>query len=59
MERKNSWQLAEHAGHGTPDRFQRLLAGPAWDEHGVRGDVRDWAVNELADVWARKLGYAA
>lgn len=49
VERKNSWQLAEHAGHGTPDRFQRLLAGSAWDEHGVLEDVRDWAVRYLAD----------
>ena len=26
VERKNSWQLAEHAGHATPDRLQRLLS---------------------------------
>jgi SRSO17 transposase len=48
VERKNSWQLAEHAGHATPDRFQRLLGGSAWDEHGLREDVRDWAVQQLA-----------
>jgi SRSO17 transposase len=49
VERKNSWQLAEHAGHRTPDRFQRLLSSAAWDEPGVREDVRDWAVRVLAD----------
>jgi hypothetical protein len=44
VERKNSWQLAEHAGHATPDRLQRLLGSAAWDEAGVREDVRDWTV---------------
>ena len=52
VERKNSWQLAEHAGHRSPDRFQRLLGSGAWDEHGVREDVRDWAVGYLADAEA-------
>ena len=27
VERKNSWQLAEHAGEPTPMGMQRLLAG--------------------------------
>jgi SRSO17 transposase len=48
VERKNSWQLAEHAGHASPDRLQRLLGSAAWDEHGVREDVRNWAVRYLA-----------
>lgn len=52
VERKNSWQLAEHAGHGTPDRLQRLLASAAWDEAGVREDVRNWTVGFLADAQA-------
>jgi SRSO17 transposase len=52
VERKNSWQLAEHAGHATPDRLQRLLASAAWDEAGVREDVRGWAVGFLADAQA-------
>jgi SRSO17 transposase len=52
VERKNSWQLAEHAGHGTPDRLQRLLASAAWDEAGIREDVRNWAVGFLADAQA-------
>jgi hypothetical protein len=29
--RKNSWQLAEHAGEATPDGMQRLLATADWD----------------------------
>ncbi|MFF3958525.1 hypothetical protein ACFYY1_35715 [Streptomyces sp. NPDC001890] len=29
--RKNSWQLAEQAGHATPDGLQHLLAGAKWD----------------------------
>jgi SRSO17 transposase len=52
VERKNSWQLAEHAGHATPDRLQRLLSSAAWDECGVREDVRDWTVGYLADAEA-------
>jgi SRSO17 transposase len=52
VERKNSWQLAEHAGHATPDRLQRLLGSAAWDEAGVREDVRGWAVRFLADAQA-------
>jgi SRSO17 transposase len=49
VERKNSWQLAEHAGHASPDRLQRLLGAAAWDCHGVGEDVRDWVVGYLAD----------
>jgi SRSO17 transposase len=52
VERKNSWQLAEHAGHAMPDRFQRLLASAAWNEAGVREDVRDFTVGFLADAQA-------
>jgi DDE superfamily endonuclease len=40
--RKNSWRLAEHAGHATPDRFQRLLARAVWDPAAVRDEVRDY-----------------
>lgn len=52
VERKNSWQLAEHAGHVGPDRFQRLLASSAWDEHGLREDVACWVTSQLADEQA-------
>jgi hypothetical protein len=28
VDRKNSWQLAEHAGYATPDALQHLLPSP-------------------------------
>ncbi len=28
--RKNSWQLAEHVGHATPDGLQHLLSRAHW-----------------------------
>jgi SRSO17 transposase len=38
--RKNSWQLAEWAGHRTPDGCQRLLNSSVWDADALRDDVR-------------------
>src|SRR5216117_140966 len=38
-ERKNGWQLAEHAREGTPYGMQRLLASAAWDADLVRDDL--------------------
>ncbi|WSL71938.1 IS701 family transposase [Streptomyces sp. NBC_01723] len=38
--RKNGWQLAEWAGHRTPDGFQRLLNSSVWDADALRDDVR-------------------
>src|SRR6266702_4681942 len=35
-ERKNGWQLAEHAREGSPDGMQRLLSDAVWDTDGVR-----------------------
>ncbi|MEW2396078.1 hypothetical protein [Streptomyces sp. NPDC046862] len=35
--RKNGWQLAEFAGHRTPDGLQRLLNGARWDESYLAG----------------------
>lgn len=31
LERKNGWTLAEEAGHGGPDRIQRMLNRIEWD----------------------------
>jgi SRSO17 transposase len=45
--RKNSWQLAEQAGEMTPDGMQRLLNAAAWDEEGVRDDLREYVVEGL------------
>ncbi|MFI1742814.1 IS701 family transposase [Streptomyces sioyaensis] len=45
--RKNGWQLAEYAGHRTPDGFQRLLNSSVWDADSVRDDVRDYVAEKL------------
>src|SRR5215469_15928166 len=47
LPRKNCWSIAEHAGDGTPDGMQHLLARARWDADGVRDDVRDWVVERL------------
>src|SRR5687768_10266264 len=38
VERKNGWQLAEHAGELTPTGMQRVLSGSHWDADAVRDD---------------------
>ncbi|WP_420855162.1 IS701 family transposase [Rhodococcus koreensis] len=48
-ERKNSWTLSERAGDRLPDGMQRLLSTADWDPDAVRDDVRDYAVDHLAD----------
>jgi SRSO17 transposase len=50
--RKNSWQLAEHAGEATPDGMQRLLATADWDPDLVRDDLRAYVVEHLGDPQA-------
>jgi SRSO17 transposase len=49
VERKNGWQLAEHAGEMTPDGMQRLLTTARWDVDGLRDDVRGYVVERLGD----------
>lgn len=49
VERKNGWQLAEHAGDETPDGMQRLLAAARWDADAVRDDLRAYVLDHLAD----------
>ena len=49
---KNSWTLAEAAGNKTPDRMQRLLNRAAWDDGGVRDDVRGYVTRHLGDAGA-------
>lgn len=49
VERKNGWQLAEHAGERTPDGIQRLLATAQWDADAVRDDLRGYVVEHLGD----------
>jgi len=49
VDRKNGWQLAEHAGETTPDGMQRLLTTARWDADGVRDDVRAYVVEQLGE----------
>src|SRR5947209_4434433 len=48
--RKNTWQIAEFAGHATPDGLQRLLARAVWDPERMRDEVRDYVVEHLGAV---------
>jgi len=47
LERKNGWWLAEHAGHESPDRMQRLLRTAVWDEGRIGDDLRGFVVEQL------------
>jgi len=49
VERKNGWQLAEHAGHRHPRAIQRVLDRSAWDADAVRDDLLDQVIAELGD----------
>ena len=45
--RKKGWQLAEFAGHRTPDGLQRLLAGSWWDPDEIRDDLQAYVAEKL------------
>lgn len=47
VERKNGWQIAEQAGEKRPYGMQRLLRTAAWDEDGVRDELRAYVVEHL------------
>lgn len=49
VERKNGWQMAEHAGNETPYGIQRLLSRSAWDADGVRDVLQTYVVEHLGD----------
>jgi SRSO17 transposase len=49
VERKNGWQLAEHAGETTPDGMQRLLTTARWDAEALRDEVRGYVVEQLGE----------
>jgi SRSO17 transposase len=49
VERKNGWQLAEHAREMTPDGMQRLLTTTRWDPGALRDDGRAYVVDRLGD----------
>ncbi|WP_251091586.1 IS701 family transposase [Streptomyces sp. Caat 7-52] len=48
--RKNGWQLAEHAGHRTPDGLQRLLNGATWNADDVRDDLQTYVADKLGEA---------
>src|SRR5450755_4037674 len=47
IERKNGWQLAEHAREARPDGMQRLLASAVWDADLVRDDLRAYILEKI------------
>ncbi|WP_416385432.1 transposase, partial [Streptomyces sp. NRRL B-1677] len=47
--RKNGWQLAEFAGHRTPDGFQRLLNAANRDADDVRDDLQADVAEHLGE----------
>jgi SRSO17 transposase len=47
LDRKNCWNLAEHAGLAGPQALQRLLRTARWDADAVRDDVRAFVVDRL------------
>ncbi|MEY2249364.1 IS701 family transposase [Streptomyces sp. BF23-18] len=47
--RKNGWQLAEFAGHRTPDRLQRLLNGARWNADELRDDLQHYVAERLGE----------
>ncbi|MFK0288849.1 IS701 family transposase [Streptomyces sp. NPDC090499] len=47
--RKNSWQLAEQAGHPTPDGLQHLLAGSKWEPDHIRDDLQEYVADKLGE----------
>ena len=49
VERKNGWQLAEHAGYRHPRTIQRVLDRSAWDADALRDDLRAYVAAELGD----------
>jgi SRSO17 transposase len=49
VDRKNGWQLAEHARETTPDGMQRLVTTARWDPEELRDDVRGYVMEHLGD----------
>ncbi|MFE4961173.1 transposase [Streptomyces sp. NPDC056653] len=47
--RKNGWQLAEYAGHATPDGLQHLLARSCWNADLVRDDLQQYVADQLGE----------
>ncbi|MFD7020905.1 IS701 family transposase [Streptomyces sp. NPDC059928] len=45
--RKNGWQIAEYAGHATPDGLQRLLSRTCWNADDIRDDLQAYGAQRL------------
>src|SRR5436305_3307167 len=52
LERKNGWQLAEHAREATPYGMHRLLSQTVWDVDLVRDDLRVYVYQHLGATGA-------
>lgn len=50
LPKRNGWSIAEHIGHKTPDKVQRLLYRATWDHDAVIDAVRDHVVQGLDAV---------
>ena len=50
--RKNGWQLAEYAGHATPDGLQHLLSRSRWDADRLRHDLQNYVADNSAQQTA-------
>jgi SRSO17 transposase len=47
VHRKNCWQLAEHAGHTSPDKMQWLLERARWDAFAAMDAIGEFTVGNL------------
>ncbi|MCL6737978.1 transposase [Streptomyces ossamyceticus] len=47
--RTNGWQLAEHAGHRTPDHLQRLLNRVRWKADELRDGLQHYVAERLSE----------
>lgn len=50
LPRKNCWTIAEHTGDRDPHGMQNFLSRGAWDEDGVRDDLRDYVIDALGET---------
>jgi SRSO17 transposase len=50
VERKNGWQLAEHAGDEAPWRMQAVLGRGFWDSERARDICRNYVMERLGDA---------
>nr|WP_219923651.1 transposase [Streptomyces sp. MA5143a] len=47
--RTNGWQLADHAGHRTPDHLQRLLNRVRWKADELRDGLQHYVAERLSE----------